>query len=230
MSNTLLFNLLARAEFERTDTPSSTPIVIHAVAGAGKSSLLRQLTAYYKVGTAAKPDPPSFKGDHFTACVEGIDILDEYQSAQTIPKSASILFGDPLQDPSQAHFLRPHYLKTKSYRIGPEIAQALSQILAIQAFGSSKLLRGSAYLEDPVGLVIAFEDQVCAILRKHQVEHSHPSEIRGVEVDTVTLYTSTSVLPKEHHSDLYVALTRSLAKTLWLTLDATDAGHSTADV
>ncbi|UTQ50732.1 MAG: 25 kDa triple gene block protein 1 [Plant associated potexvirus 1] len=229
MSNILIVNKLTQAGFKRTEHDITTPLVVHAVAGGGKSSLLKLLTPHFRVGTAAPANLYSFGGDHFVPVAAGCQIVDEYQSARTLPESAIALVGDPLQDPLCSHSLKPHYIKYQSHRVGPEVAAALKFIPIIPA-GQSRLQLSSAYEKDPEGLVISYEPSVCDILRRHQVEHKHPNEVRSEEYPTVTVYTTSTVIPPSDHSNFYVALTRATAKILWLTLDATDPGHPAADL
>lgn len=127
-----LIDLLTANGYSRTDHPISKPLVIHAVAGAGKTTLIRQFlkeNPAINAQTLGTPDKPNLsrkmirphtgpKANHF-------NILDEY-CAQPLKGSWDAVFADPLQHPDYA--LEPHFIKETSHRLGPSTCRLISEL------------------------------------------------------------------------------------------------------
>ena len=96
-----LIALLTANGYTRTDSPLSKPLVVHAVAGAGKTTLIRDFLRTHSMTNAqtlGTPDKPNLtrkmirqysmpRANHF-------NILDEY-CAQPLKGSWDAVFADP---------------------------------------------------------------------------------------------------------------------------------------
>ncbi|AAL05445.1 movement protein 1 [Sugarcane striate mosaic-associated virus] len=108
-------------KFERTSLELSSPIVVHAVPGSGKSTLIRKCITENPSLTACtfgKPDLPNLTGTYIKGYKEGekYDIIDEYigNRFECVPVA---LFSDPFQNCEQ-YINTAHYIGRTSHRFG----------------------------------------------------------------------------------------------------------------
>jgi hypothetical protein len=114
--------------YHRTDEPRApgAPIVVHAVAGAGKTTFLRSLLTFrdVEVFTAGTHDPPSLTGKHIRCARAPLpgafNILDEYPLEDLQHRA---LAGPVRRQPatlaavaSRTLYLRPHLPIWRGYR------------------------------------------------------------------------------------------------------------------
>lgn len=210
-----LTSLLTASGFTRTDLPLEQPIVIHACAGAGKSTLIRNFLAKERNSYAATfglPDKPTLDGLFIrSACAPvpswaEFKILDEYLSGNTTVQYQA-LFCDPLQVTRDA--ARPHFVCTLSKRFGYQTAKLLTRFqIPCSAIKPDQVLVHNIFEKDPIGTLIAWEPEVCELLSKHQLTFQRPDEVLGATFKSVTVLAESLSNPSHKPSDLYVALTR----------------------
>lgn len=216
----ILLAELKKRNYVRTSTPLSSPLVVHTVAGAGKSSLIRSLLAACpsaQAFTFGSPDPPNLlgrfiKGPEFFS-PGPFNLLDEYLLGSFDPSSFAAIFADPLQSeqtPLEAHFTLSH-----SFRLGSSTAFILAPYLSILTSKPDSVLLASLFLKRPEGLLIS----PCHILRGYLVSQGlsplTPTASVGLNPSVVT-----AVLPEwpptRFSADLYISLSRHSQRLLIL--------------
>uniref|UniRef100_A0AAU7L1X9 Triple gene block 1 n=1 Tax=Hibiscus chlorotic speck associated virus 3 TaxID=3143944 RepID=A0AAU7L1X9_9VIRU len=211
-----IVEILENFNFQRTNKPWSEPLVVHGVPGSGKTSLVNKLieldtslTAFSGgsavhnfSGTAIHRRGNSLAGD--------VDILDEYPiflDSALSPKK--LILCDPFQHKNRVEVA--HFISFKTHRFGNETCAILSIFgLHIETELVDRVILGCCYKEEPEGKIVAFEKDICDLLRRHNIAYSEPEEILGSNCDKVTFYTSTEDLKREHPEfwKFYVCLTR----------------------
>lgn len=212
----LLTNLLTSKGFVRTNRPLSKPLVVHAVAGAGKSTVIREFLqeVFNSSGqTLGIPDPPTLEGAYIKAATVPLsnhfNILDEY-SVQPLRHSWDAVFSDPLQNP--AHPVRPHFICTVSHRLGPEVCDLLRDLgISISSSGSRSqtVFRGGVFESELKGTLIALDEEIRDLLTAHALNPVCPHEVLGRELPVVTVLSSQPIPNIKDRSGLYIALTRA---------------------
>ncbi|AXK15642.1 TGBp1 [Turtle grass virus X] len=212
---------LLASGYTRTEHPRApgAPIVVHAVAGAGKTTFLRSLLEFREteVYTAGTHDPPSLTGKHIR-CAQpptpgAFNILDEYPAWPTYTSEHwQALFADNLQHSGPT--LRAHYTCSLTYRFGEQTAEALRHIgFTITPRPDSNPCAGlswdNLYVGYIFGQVITLDQEAHRLATAHGLSPITAEESRGLEFDTTTVVTTQptlSSLPERHL--VYVALTR----------------------
>nr|WDY35309.1 triple gene block protein 1 [Garlic yellow mosaic-associated virus] len=220
-----LLELLTEFEFIRTNIPISKPLVVHAVPGAGKTTLLRKFLSTCssaEVITSGVGDKPNLLGKRIVHgskfSTEGsFRIFDEYITSESIP-DCEALFSDPIQNNKEG--LPAHYIKKKSLRVPKAICDWLQTLgFEIESEVEGELSFEEFFGPDPVGKTVAFETDVLELLRKHNCDFSLPCEIRGLEFDTVTLFTEKDCSELSGF-ELYIAATRAKKRLIVRTANA----------
>ena len=209
-----LIDLLTANGYSRTDHPISKPLVIHAVAGAGKTTLIRQFlkeNPAINAQTLGTPDKPNLsrkmirphtgpKANHF-------NILDEY-CAQPLKGSWDAVFADPLQHPDYA--LEPHFIKETSHRLGPSTCRLISElgILIYPGAEDQLVIRKGVFEGELYGTVIALDKPIQELARRHSIEALCPKSTIGLQFQQVTVLSSLPLESVEDSTELYIALTR----------------------
>ncbi|AUG45969.1 TGB1 [Babaco mosaic virus] len=206
--------VLTAQGFVRTNEPISEPLVVHAVAGAGKSSLVRQYISENpnsRAFTHGVPDPPNLTGRFirpFRGPIEGcFNILDEY-SAEPIVGNWQVLIADPLQHKPQA--LTPHYIKETSHRLGSNTCALLTSLgIRVNSTRTDDFVDYSGIFDKPLfGEVIALDRPTLDLLESHGILPHCAQKVLGQEFHTTTVLSSVPLnLVREKHL-LYIALTR----------------------
>ena len=206
--------LLIANGYTRTDLPISKPLVIHAVAGAGKTTLIRQFLHQHSATNAqtlGTPDKPNLsrkmirqfsmpKANHF-------NILDEY-CAQPLKGSWDAVFADPLQHPDYA--LEPHFIKETSHRLGPSTCELISS-LGILIYPDSEdqvVTRKGVFESELFGVVIALDEAIFQLASRHGLKPLCPKATIGLQFPVVTVLSSLALEQIEDSTALYIALTR----------------------
>ena len=186
--------LLIANGYTRTDLPISKPLVIHAVAGAGKTTLIRQFLHQHSATNAqtlGTPDKPNLsrkmirqfsmpKANHF-------NILDEY-CAQPLKGSWDAVFADPLQHPDYA--LEPHFIKETSHRLGPSTCELISS-LGILIYPDSEdqvVTRKGVFESELFGVVIALDEAIFQLASRHGLKPLCPKATTGFSFAKYTVY------------------------------------------
>jgi hypothetical protein len=195
----VLVDLLLKFGFKRLSSRLTTPIVVHCVPGAGKSTLIRELldldTRFYAY-TAGVPDSPRLNGRWIRALEEypgtegQLVIVDEYTLLDKLPFEPFAVFGDPIQSNSKG-VLPAHFTCNFSRRFGLATSNLLRDLgWDVIAEGSDVVQISDIFGVEPIGTVVYFEAEVGCLLRSHCVEAKSLAEIRGQTFDIVTFVTS----------------------------------------
>lgn len=208
---------LTVAGFTRTSLPFSKPLVVHAVAGAGKSTVLRNFCKLEPTAVAythGKPDPPNLEQTHIRVVQNPVKghfcLLDEY-TAQGVSniEGWSALLADPLQHDSPA--LRPHFVKHLSHRVCPKTATLL-QGLGIQiqsARQDEAQIDFTGLFDGPIiGTVIHLDQTAKKLASSHGIQSYCPRELRSFETEVVTVISTSPITELNDKVGLYIACTR----------------------
>nr|WAB21223.1 triple gene block protein 2 [Banmivirus BanMMV] len=214
MNNSLenLKQLIESFEFVATDNPITDKIIIHGVAGCGKSTLTRELVkdSNFNVVNALSNERFNLTGQYIKkepiALENKINVLDEYLSIDN-HEGFQVLLADPFQY-NQKPYLA-NYIKSKSHRFKKELVPILSELgieVEVEEEGLN-IIKGSAYDIEPKGQIICIEEEVAKYVAEHNLEVYHPCCVQGQEFEAVTFYHRKG-LQEISRSDLYIALTR----------------------
>ncbi|QYF50237.1 MAG: putative triple gene block protein 1 [Xinjiang alphaflexivirus 2] len=227
---------LLDTQFTRTRLPISKPIVVHAIAGSGKSTLIRQILTDLpnaKAYTLGKPDPYTLQGNfiqHFARYKRGpLDILDEYAvlPLAELENCFEFVFTDPYQSPSE-DLLEPHFICEKTHRFSQSTCTLLNHTFSTNITTTrtepDNITFGDPFIVDPIGQIIAFQEDIYLLLCLHQAPYFKVKHIIGEQYPVVTLYLSTKIseIPEDQRYLLFIALTRHTEKLLILGPDAFD--------
>nr|UOF93381.1 triple gene block 1 protein [Plantago yellow mosaic virus] len=212
--NTVI-SLLEQFKFQRTKEPLSTPLVVHAVAGAGKSTLIRaalEADPSIRAYTHGVPDPPSLDANSILSFNPNppshtTNLLDEYP-VRDPPKAFACLLADPLQHTGVKK--RPHFISRKSHRLGPSTAKLLATVgIHFEGAGPAILASASGIFDAALfGKIIALDSTVGDLLRRHGVVFSFPHEVLGQEFPIVTVVSALSLPEVCDKESLYIACSR----------------------
>lgn len=209
-------NLLLTKGFVRTNEPLESTLVVHAVAGAGKSTLIRQFLSEHpnaRAYTHGIPDPPNLTGRCIqpfkTPSPEHFNILDEY-CAEPITATWDVLIADPLQHKNLPR--RPHYIKATSHRLGPDTCALLREVgIEVTPRESADKVVSSGIFEKPLyGEIISLDRPTLDLLRAHNLNPKCPQEVLGQEFPVVTVVSSIPLSQVRLKYQVYIALTRHL--------------------
>nr|UCR98158.1 triple gene block 1 [Apple stem pitting virus] len=210
-----VLSLLNEFGFERTVEPLSDPIVVHAVPGSGKTTLIKQaLIRNHNIEavTFGVPEKANIHGTYIKKARQGqrgrgnYSILDEYLSGE-YSTGFNCLFSDPYQNHGDC--LRAHFIGRCSHRFGRQTVQVLRDLgYNIASSKEDTVERKNIFqLVEPEGVIICLEKEVEDFLAWHRVEYKLPCQVRGATYDIVT-FVHEKPLEELVGPDLFVALTR----------------------
>nr|UTM72624.1 triple gene block protein 2 [Banmivirus BanMMV] len=207
-----LKQLILNSGFLETGHPVIDRIVIHGVAGCGKSTLTRELLKdeNFNIVNTLSDSCFNLEGQlikkELTTLKNKINILDEYLSVDN-HEGFQILLADPFQYKKIPYLA--HYIKKESHRLKKELIPILTEIgIEVETReGGLSIIHGSAYDIEPKGKIISIEPEVIEYVSKHGLEVHHSTCVQGQEFESVTFYHSKDLKNLER-SELYVALTR----------------------
>nr|AZF99042.1 orf2 [Papaya mosaic virus] len=208
-------NCLVSEGFSRTKEPLTDTLVVHAVAGSGKSTLIRNFLREHPntfACTHSKPDAPNLEGtfihkfrsptqDHF-------NILDEYCKEPIVGKW-DVLIADPLQYSTPA--LKPHYIKSSSHRLCRRTCALITEVgVPIQSSRAEEgVVEEADLFSSPLlGKIIALDKAAGDLLRAHGVQPLCPIETIGLEFPVVTVVSTEPIRQLELKHQVYIALSR----------------------
>ncbi|QCY52825.1 triple gene block protein 1 [Euonymus yellow mottle associated virus] len=226
-------SLLTEFEFQRTREPISSdrPLVIHGVAGCGKSTLVLKflrLEPSASAFTSAKESARNLLGRQIEPITslpaeipnDRILLLDEYPKANLRDpwnlKSFQVLLCDPLQ--FQEQVLPAHYISNVSKRFGKNTCDLLKAKLDITCSSSrfDSVTEASCYEVDPEGHVIGLDTDICHLARQHSLSTDDPTNCLGQTYPTVTVLSCEASLKHVPQHLAYIALTRHRTKLIIL--------------
>nr|WAB21373.1 triple gene block protein 2 [Banmivirus BanMMV] len=208
--------------FSVTDSAITNRIVIHGVAGSGKSTLTKELakdTNFNVVNILSKEEfnlAGQFISKSLVTLENKINVLDEYLAVDS-HEGFQVLLVDPFQYKKKPY--PANYIKNRSHRFKKELIPILSEIgveLEVEEEGL-EVIRGSAYEVEPEGQIISVEEDVSEYVEKHGLQVHNSSCVQGQEFEVVTLYHKKD-LKELDRSEVYIALTRVKAKLKLLQL------------
>lgn len=202
---------------------------MHGVPGCGKTSLIKELLVDNPVLACVTSGVPysSILGTSIVKVDEQFvgdaDIVDEYPPLNIkLLNCAKLILADPDQ---YSEGVRPcHFYKSTSHRFGSRTANFLSSLgFTVQAQGLDQVGFFDIFAFEPEGLIIAFEEDVCKLLKSHNLNFSKPLDCLGLQADVVTFITSSSSISKscDYRHLFYIALTRHRKRLNILSPDAT---------
>lgn len=224
----LLVDLLNKYSFTRVNSKLSAPVVVHCVPGAGKTSLIRELIkldSRFVAYTAGLEDEPHLSGRWIRKFNGVVDdnkfvILDEYTLLTDLPSGLFAIFGDPIQSCTGV-VQSADFVCNISRRFGKSTALFLRELgFDVVAEGADQVEVANIYKVDPIEQVVYFEQEVGCLLRLHQVDCKHYTEIVGQTFEKVTFVSGESNL-RANRVEAYQCMTRHRSKLLILTPDAT---------
>lgn len=220
--------ILSDFGFTRLSSSLHTPIIVHCVPGAGKSSCIRALLkadSRFAAYTLGAPDPCNLDGICIKAFTGSVDpkcfnILDEYTRFNGDTSALFALFGDPIQSPPRT-LLRAHFKSTVSRRFGKCTAQLLRDLgFEVESTKEDAVSIRGLYDFDPVGTVLYYEREIGCLLRAHSIEAYEPEEVVGKTFEIVTFVTAENHVPAEARHLIYQCLTRHRSVLHLMTPDA----------
>ncbi|BAG06155.1 triple gene block protein 1 [Phaius virus X] len=199
-------------KFHRTNVPLKFPIVLHTVAGAGKTTFVRQLINKYSHLTACTfgtPDPPNLLGRYITAPCPFPDVVDEYPLCEEY-SGVKLLVADPLQH--RRGVLPAHYTGTHTFRFGKSTCDLLKTLGVVATSDKEDIVsRHPAFNFDPEGLIIALGPEAVELLEAHSLPFLRPCQALGLTTSVVTLLTDKP-LDEQDPVDAYISITRHTDK------------------
>lgn len=202
--------------YNRTSEPTSFPIVVHAVAGSGKTTIVRNLLQAHPTLTAVTfgtPDPVNLSGRRISAPTSPADIVDEYLAGPAQP-TAKLLLADPLQH--KATPLRAHFTCNRTQRFGKETCKLLNTLgVDVLSSKEDEVVYANAFETDPEGTIIALGEDAVQLLSDHNADFLLPCQALGLTFDVVTVLTDAP-LEEQDFTNRYIACSRHRDKLVIL--------------
>lgn len=205
--------------FSRTINPISRPVVIHSVAGAGKSTLIRKIISEVpnsQAFTLALEDNPNLSGNRIRKLGIGeidegkINILDEYLLQEVDLSKFDFVFADPCQI-TKGQPLPAHYIKDKTERVPAQICEFLSEhgLHSIKGEKSGSLSVSEFFGPIPTGQILCYQKEVFDYLQSYSIRAKFPCEVQGKEFETVTLFITGDPKIEAKCLEFYCCATRA---------------------
>nr|AIL23156.1 TGB1 [Asparagus virus 3] len=222
-----IVELLDFLGFSRSTRPFSLPLVVHGVAGSGKTHLLRKVSLHFPHLTHSSftpqiIDPDSGRKQKLVTS-EPTDLLDEYLGGPN-PTVSLLKVCDPLQydcpDPEV-----PHYVSLVTRRFCPRTANLLNTLFGCHitslVSADCDIQIHDPYVDDPSGTVVTFTSDIHTLLTSHGCTPTPVSELWGVNLRVVSCYLQSLEDALCHHrAPLFLTLTRHTAELHIFLFDA----------
>ncbi|BAG12159.1 Triple gene block protein 1 [Asparagus virus 3] len=233
MEISYIVDLLNFLGFTRSSRPFSLPLVVHGVAGSGKTHLLRKVSLHFPelVHCSFTPqliDPNSGRRQ-LPASETPTDLLDEYLGGPN-PVVRLLKVCDPLQyncpDPEI-----PHFQSLTTRRFCPLTTTLLNSLFGTNIVSAvptcCRIEIQDPYSTDPIGTVVTFSPEIHTLLSRHGCQPTPISELWGLNIRVVSCYVdSLEEALLNHRAPLFLALTRHTAELHIFLFDArTDAAY-----
>ncbi|BBD14450.1 triple gene block 1 [Cherry virus B] len=211
-----LLNKLVLANYNRTNLPITFPIIVHCVAGAGKSTVIREALAEsqdLEAFTFGVPDPINLSGRRIKshklirfAKPGSVLVIDEY-IGQEIPENCKFCFADPNQFPFSVE--EAHFTCYETKRFGSQTCDLLNANgFAAFSFKSDQVIFDLVFGGNIEGQIVCYEKEVFDILDRFGAEYKKDCQIRGSTFDIVTFITTSETFEEEDRYKVYLCLTR----------------------
>nr|AHB59867.1 TGB1 [Narcissus mosaic virus] len=210
-----LLELLDSYSFIRSSRSFSSPIIIHGVAGCGKSTIIQKIALAFPellIGsfTPALLDPNSGR-KQLAVTSDPLDILDEYLGGPN-PVVRLAKFCDPLQYSCEQPEV-PHFTSLLTWRFCVRTTALLNGIFGCQIKSRREdlchLTHENPYTTDPKGVVVAHEQEVINLLLQHGCPVTPTQHLWGLTIPVVSVYvTSIAALSTVDRANLFLSLTR----------------------
>lgn len=197
-----------------------SPLIVHSVPGAGKSSLIRSFIAvspFCEAFTHGVPDLPNLSGRYIKSYSRASEskadfkILDEY-NCKTFEGHFDVLIGDPLQVSGESQ--QAHFIKLRSHRFGKSTCRLLNTLgFQVNSEKEDTVVFSDFYGERPEGTLIAVEPEVINYLNSHGLQPLGPCNIRGSTFKVVSFFHNKP-LSELKSADLFVCLSRHSEKLI----------------
>nr|ANI85499.1 triple gene block protein 1 [Asian prunus virus 2] len=211
-----VYDKLVEAGYIRTRLPISFPIIVHCIAGAGKSTLIREILEAdhrFEAFTYGVPDPINLSGvrikgsfDLPNCRADSLKIIDEY-IGQDLPGSTTFCFADPNQFPYTCP--DAHLTSYQTKRFGDQTCTLLGKLdCAPFSYKQDQKIFEKLFAGDIEGQIVCYEEEIFNLLDRHGADYKKDCQIRGSTFDIVTFITASDTFEPEDRYKVYLCLTR----------------------
>nr|AAY51615.1 TGBp1 [Pepino mosaic virus] len=222
MERSTLINLLQLHHF-RPKLSVEGVIVVHGIAGTGKTTLLRTLFSAYPNLVIGSPRPCYLdKANNISqvclSCFPNTlcDIVDEYHLLESYQEPTLALFGDPCQCTFIERLRIPHYTSFRTHRFGKSTAELLNKLFQLQIVSVKQeddiVEFFDPFQVDPTENISASEEEVLEFV-SDQVVTTSSEELAGLEFTETTFYCTTlAAAVTKNPARTFISLTRHTQK------------------
>nr|ASJ27556.1 TGB1 [Asian prunus virus 1] len=211
-----VYDKLIAAGYIRTILQIDFPLIVHCVAGAGKSTLIREIIesdSRFEAFTYGVPDPVNLSGIRIRGAEELVNarsdsfkIIDEY-IGQHRPEGTAVCFADPNQFPYSSP--NAHFTCYQSKRFGDQTCAFLGKLdCAAFSYKSDQIIFETVFEGSIEGQIVCYEEEVFDLLDRHRADYKRDCQIRGSTFDVVTFITASETFKPEDRYKVYLCLTR----------------------
>nr|QED43055.1 TGB1 [Asparagus virus 3] len=225
--------LLDFLDFTRSRRPFSLPLVVHGVAGSGKTHLLRKISAHFPDLTHCSFAPQIIDPDsgrkQSPVTTEPTDLLDEYLGGPN-PVVRLLKVCDPLQYDCPEPEV-PHYFSLTTRRFCPRTTTLLNSLFGCHIVSlvntTCQVQLHDPYTEDPLGTVVSLSPDITRLLLRHGCATTPISDLWGANLSVVSCYLHSLEDALTHYrAPLFLTLTRHTTELhIFLFNARTDAAH-----
>lgn len=222
MERSTLINLLQLHHFEPKLSVEGI-IVVHGIAGTGKTTLLRTLFSAYPSLVIGSPRPCYLDKQNKISQVclscfpnTHCDIVDEYHLLENFLEPKLAIFGDPCQCTYIERLRVPHYTSFRTHRFGKSTAEILNKLFDLNIVSVKKeddiVEFFNPFEVDPTEHISASEEEVLDFVSDQLVTTSS-EELAGLEFAETTFYCTTlAAAVAENPAKTFISLTRHTHK------------------